>query len=137
MRRMRALVLLAALMLSAAWPAAARDCGPDATQTDLNGCAGEGLRQADAALNEAYGRIMDRLKPDPAAAQALREAQRAWLRFRDGECDFATIGAEGGNIRPMLVAQCRQQLTEQRVTQLRRYLSCQEGDLACPVPGGG
>ena len=131
------LVLLVALMLSAAWPAAARECGPDATQMDLNDCAGDGLRKADAALNETYGRIMSRLKPTPSATQALREAQRAWLRFRDGECDFATIGTEGGSIRPMLVAQCRQQLTEQRVTQLRRSLSCQEGDLACPVPGGG
>lgn len=134
---MRSLGLLAALMLAAAFPAMARDCGPNATQADLNDCAGDGLRKADAALNETYGRIMGRLKPDPAAAQALREAQRAWIRFRDGECDFATIGAEGGSIRPMLVAQCRQQLTEQRVTQLRRYLSCQEGDIGCPVPGAG
>ncbi|MCG7360710.1 lysozyme inhibitor LprI family protein [Roseomonas sp. ACRSG] len=134
---MRVLGLLAALMLTLAWPAAARECGPDATQADLGDCAGEGLRKADAALNETYGRIMDRLKPDPEAARALREAQRAWIRFRDGECDFATISAEGGSIRPMLVAQCRQHLTEQRVTQLRRYLSCQEGDPACPVPGAG
>jgi uncharacterized protein YecT (DUF1311 family) len=134
---MRALSLLAVLMLLAAWPAAAQNCGPDATQMDLNDCAGDGLRKADAALNETYGRIMNRLKPTPAVAQALREAQRAWLRFRDGECDFATAGVEGGSIRPMLVAQCRQQLTEQRVAQLRRYLSCQEGDLACPVPGAG
>lgn len=133
---MRILALLAALMLTPAWPAAARDCGPDATQVELRNCAGDGLRRADTALNEVYGRIMERLKPDPEAAQALRDAQRAWIRFRDGECDFATVGAEGGSIRPMLVAQCRQKLTEQRVTQLRRYLSCQEGDLACPVPAG-
>lgn len=102
-------------------------------QADLNACAGKGLRQADAALNETYGRLMQRLKPAPA----LRDAQRAWIRFRDGECDFATIGVEGGSIRPMVVAQCRQRLTEQRLARLRRYLSCQEGDLACPVPGAG
>jgi uncharacterized protein YecT (DUF1311 family) len=134
---MRAPMLLAALLLLPALPTAARDCGPNATQMDLNDCAGDGMRKADAALNETYGRIMARLKPTPAAAQALRDAQRAWIRFRDGECDFATIGVEGGSIRPMVVAQCRQQMTEQRVTQLRRYLSCKEGEMDCPVPAGG
>lgn len=134
---MRAPILLAALLLLPALPAAARDCGPNATQMDLNDCAAEGMLRADAALNETYGRIMARLKPAPAAAQALRDAQRAWIRFRDGECDFATIDLAGGSIRPMMLTQCRQRMTEQRVTQLRRYLSCQEGELDCPVPRAG
>jgi uncharacterized protein YecT (DUF1311 family) len=135
MSPMRILILLAPLML-AALPAAARDCNTEATQSDLNACAGEDLRKTDAALNETYNRIMARLRPNPPAAQALRDAQRAWIRFRDGECAFATIGVEGGSIRPMLEGQCRQQLTGQRVTQLRRYLSCREGDMDCPVPAG-
>jgi hypothetical protein len=34
----------------------------------------------------------------------------------------------------MVVAECRQELTEARTRQLDAYLHCQEGDLACPVP---
>ncbi|MBO1074075.1 lysozyme inhibitor LprI family protein [Roseomonas marmotae] len=134
---MRFPVLLAALLALAPLPALAQDCSRQATQADMNECAGDGLRKADAALNEAYQQIMARLRPDAPARQALRDAQRAWIRFRDGECDFATIGVEGGSIRPMLAAQCRQRLTEERLAQLRRYLSCREGDLDCPVPGAG
>jgi uncharacterized protein YecT (DUF1311 family) len=127
-------VLLAFMPLLLALPAAAKDCANAVTQADMNACAAGGLREVDAALNDFYGQIVSRLKVNPPARQALLESQRAWIRFRDAECAFATINSADGGIAPMLVAQCRQRLTAQRVSQLRDYLFCSEGDLDCPVP---
>lgn len=39
-----------------------------------------------------------------------------------------------GSVYPMLVAQCRDGLTHTRVTELKVYLHCQEGDMSCPLP---
>lgn len=128
-------LMLAGMLLAAtATPVAAQDCGKATTQSALNACAADGLREVDAALNDFYGRIMDRLRQNQPARQALQESQRAWIRFRDAECAFATINSQDGSIAPMLVAQCRQRLTSLRVSQLRDYLHCSEGDLSCPVP---
>ena len=35
---------------------------------------------------------------------------------------------------PMLLTICLDRLTAARLAQLRNYLLCEEGDLACPVP---
>ncbi len=40
----------------------------------------------DQELNRVYGQVMARLRPEEQAA--LREAQRAWLKYRDAEFAF-------------------------------------------------
>ena len=75
-----------------------------------------------------------RLKDDADTRKRLVQAQRDWIRFRDAECDFQTAGAAGGSVMPMLVAQCRDDLTQARVKAFEGYLNCEEGDLGCPVP---
>jgi len=136
---MRLPLLCAALLALplAATPVAALDCKNATSQGNMNACAADGLREADDALNGLYGQIMGRLAENQPARQALQESQRAWIRFRDAECAFATVNSRDGSVAPMLVAQCRQRLTSLRVSQLRDYLRCSEGDLDCPVPGAG
>lgn len=128
-----ATVLLAAVML-AAGPARAA-CEDDATtQAELNDCAGQSFAKSDLALNGLYREIMQRLGRDSAEARQLVAAQRAWIAFRDAECDFAASGVEGGSIYPMTVVNCRDTLTQRRIDDLKFYLSCEEGDTSCPVP---
>lgn len=122
---------LAAVLLGA--PARAQDCAGASTQLELDDCAAASFATVDAELNDTYREIIARLRDDPATKQLLVEAQHAWLVFRDGECAFATSATAGGSIYPMLATQCRTMLTETRVEQLRAYLDCPEGDLACPV----
>jgi hypothetical protein len=44
----------------------------------------------------------ERLGADEATKKRLKEAQRAWIAFRDAECDFATSGSRDGSIYPMI-----------------------------------
>lgn len=96
---------------------------------ELNEQASQVFGKADGALNSAYGRLLG--KVSPAGKEALKQAQRSWLTFRDQECDFETMGTAGGSIHGMMVAECRTRLTLVRVKDLQAQLSCSEGDLSC------
>ena len=55
----------------------------------------------------------------PAEAQAdLRAAQRAWVAFRDAECDRQFSLNAGGTIRTIVYAQCELSLTAERALAL-------------------
>lgn len=126
--------LLAIALAAPLGPAAAKGCDDATTQLQLDQCAGDAFAKADAALNLTYKNVMARLKSEDETRKALVGAQKAWLAFRDAECDFEAAGARGGSIQPMVVAQCRTGLTETRTGTLRGLLTCAEGDAGCPVP---
>lgn len=114
-------------------PALAQDCTNAVSQAAMNACAAAEYKRSDAALNATYKELIRRRDGNDAAIRLLAAAQRAWLTFRDAECEFSTSGSEGGSVYPMLVSSCRAALTDARVEGLRGYLECQEGDLSCPV----
>lgn len=114
-----------ALCLSAG-PAFAQDCADAMTQSELNQCAFEGWEVADAQLNEAYQAAMALLKSwdadlsedERGGALALREAQRAWITFRDRACAAEGYAMKGGSAEPLLIYGCMRQLTEERTAHL-------------------
>ena len=120
----RPFLVLACLTL----PAAAQevDCANAMAQQDLNQCAYEEWEAADADLNAAYESAMqlqeswDADLPDDekGGAKALRDAQRAWITFRDKACEAEGYAMKGGSAEPLLVYGCMRQLTEDRSAQL-------------------
>jgi len=96
--------------------------------------AQEDFKSADAELNKLYKEITARLADDSAKLHLLTVAQRGWIAFRDAECAFAASGVEGGSAYPEIVESCKTDLTQKRIADFNTYLSCEEGDLACPVP---
>jgi uncharacterized protein YecT (DUF1311 family) len=71
---------------------------------------------------------------DADGRNLLTTAQKAWIAFRDAECDFQAGNSVDGSIYPMLIAMCRTGLTQKRTEELKVYLNCDEGDTLCPVP---
>jgi uncharacterized protein YecT (DUF1311 family) len=115
-------------------PAGAQDCDAAEDQAMMNLCADRDYKAADAKLNAQYREITARLADDKAAREKLVKAQRSWIAFRDAECAFAASGVEGGSVYPMILGYCLAGLTQARSEDLAGYLSCEEGDLSCPVP---
>lgn len=99
------------------------------SQMELNASAGADLRKADQQLNAVYNKL--RAKISDAGKKSLQTAQQSWLRFRDQECEFETMGTVGGSIHSMIVAICLTRLTDQRIKDLEAQLNCREGDLSC------
>src|SRR5436190_24367526 len=127
--------LTLALLLSAQDPQ--WNCANPQAQQEMNYCAGEDYRRADAELNTVYrtaiasaqaaDREYDRIEAstggtrsnEPGEEASLREAQRAWVAFRDANCRLESFEARGGSMQPMLDAGCRATLTRARTAELR------------------
>lgn len=124
-----------ALLLTAQDPA--WNCENPQAQQEMNYCAGQDFERADAELNTVYRGAIERAREadreyariDPGGANArsgepgeeagLREAQRAWVTFRDAHCRLQSFEARGGSMQPMLDAGCRATITRARTAELR------------------
>ncbi|NUS18176.1 MAG: DUF1311 domain-containing protein [Mesorhizobium sp.] len=135
MKRLLCAAGLALLFATPAAHAAGVDCAAAKTQTDLATCTATDAAAADAALNAVYKALAGRL----AAADLgrLRDAQRAWIPFRDKECAFRTQPYADGSVHSSLVEACKAELTKARLAQLQHQLQCPEGDLSCVPQTGG
>ena len=124
--------LLLALALQGSLDAQARahNCTDAQSQMDMNFCAEIDFERADADLNAAWreaiagaraaDRDIDRQSDQRATDEAkLREAQRAWLIFRDAQCTVEGYGERGGSMEPMVYNACRARITRERTAQLR------------------
>lgn len=102
------------------------DCANAMAQQELNSCAYADWEAADADLNAAYQSAMallkewDALMPtaEQGGAVALRDAQRAWVSFRDNACAAEGFAMRGGSAEPLLVYGCMRLLTEERTAHL-------------------
>jgi uncharacterized protein YecT (DUF1311 family) len=108
------------------------DCKDPQTQLAMNQCASLKAADANRRLDNLYRRYRARLRREQQAK--LTEAQRRWLAFRASWCDFVASGVEGGSAQPAVVSSCIVEVTVQRIEELERIASCEEGDLSCPSP---
>ncbi len=122
--------LTSGLLSLAAGAQAADNCA--ANQASMNECAGQQFKKADDDLNKYYKTQMGYLKTQ-ASKEALRDAQRKWLTFRDADCLYQNgQPADGGSLWSMLNLQCKTELTKQRVAQLKTYAECRDETNNCP-----
>ena len=93
-------------------------CGEANTQMDINQCLTAAYQTADKELNELYSNIMK--KQDPADRDHLQAAQRAWIEYRDANCEAAAARYQGGSIQPSIRAECLRRNTRARADELRQ-----------------
>ena len=137
--RMQKFVMAAAFLLAAsAVPVlaqnAAADCKNPVTQMDLNGCSAQDYDTADGELNLQYRETRAALaKWDAALPEAQRGAekallagQRAWIAYRDAQCETFGFQARGGSMEPMLVSGCAADLTRRRTGELKDLATAME-----------
>jgi len=114
--------------------AMAQDCSQAMTQMEMNQCAADDLKRADAGLNKAWTAAMGRMhqidegmaQDQRGAAQALREAQRAWIILRDKGCEAASWVNYGGSIRPLVDLNCKTVATDRRTADLLELAASQK-----------
>lgn len=82
-------------------------------------CYGAAYESWDAALNATYGSVMKTLSAEEGAA--LKEAQRAWIRFRDAESTFlaSLLTPDRGTMMRITVNAMMTEVVKQRVLALR------------------
>ncbi|KHS48831.1 MULTISPECIES: lysozyme inhibitor LprI family protein [Novosphingobium] len=107
------------LMLMLAAVSVSPDCKNTSVQAELNDCAHSEFLKADRALNAQWKttlRLFRERSPDDEAR--LRAAQRAWLTFRDAECEARWPFDLGVSLDKMLHINCLTNLTIERTEML-------------------
>lgn len=134
---MMRMAMMAFSLFAFATPANAQDpdidCSNATSNVETTHCAWQEFERADAELNALYQEAISHIRATgndlPAGAdeweKKLREAQRAWIAFRDLNCD-ELIGIEwsGGTGTSLATATCRTEMTNARINTLReRYIN--------------
>ena len=95
-------------------------CSDLDTQTEMNICAGKEYKAADASLNRMYQQLVKMLEPEEKSK--LKEAQTAWIKYRDTNCEFVADQYKGGTIRPMIYGLCLADVTRNRTAELKTQI---------------
>ncbi len=106
-------------------------CADAKTQLAVNECFAKLYVDTDAQLNLAYNKLINTMKTyftdaqrqnnpsliahHQAAMDRLLAAQRAWLNYRDLNCDSVKFQYEGGSLSPTIWSQCMAETTQQRI----------------------
>ncbi len=92
-------------------------CQDKVSTADMMQCYDGEFKKADADLNSTYKATLAKLKG--ADADRLRTAQRAWVSYRDAQCNAAYKRYAGGTIAPVVFTQCKLTLTLNRTKELK------------------
>ena len=99
-------------------------CADAQSQAEMNMCWGKEYKAADAKMNKTYQEFMSKL--DESEKMQLKNAQLAWLKYRDANCDFVADQYKGGTMRPMIAAICLADVTNARVNELKSQIKDRE-----------
>jgi uncharacterized protein YecT (DUF1311 family) len=95
------------------------------TQFESTQCARKQYLAADAALNKAYAKLIATL--DDAEERAkLKDAEQAWIKYRDANCEYEAFFYRGGTMRPMIQSLCHARVTDARAAELKQQLELLE-----------
>ncbi len=116
--------LFVILLVALPVPAGAQDCDEAETTLAMGVCLQDALAAADAELNLTYRLAMEQLGENelPAVATSLKQAQRAWITYRDLACASESALYAGGSMAGIARTGCLLRLTTERVTGLSEFL---------------
>ena len=123
-------MIVALLLAAAVMQAADKDDDPienacykaDYSQQAMNRCAGEAYQRADQALNAQWAKVIGAYGDDAETKKLLLDGQRAWLKYRDAQCQLAALDSRGGSIWLLINSGCLASLTRQRVKELSELM---------------
>jgi len=112
------------------------DCKNPQTQMEMTSCEQDRYGEADKALNAQWKETRaaaaaadeDLDESDRGAEKALLTAQRAWISYRDAQCEAEGFQARGGSMEPMLVAGCLANLSDTRTKELKALADAMGGN---------
>ena len=104
----------------------------DRNQREMNKCASKRFEHYDKILNDLYRQQISFLGNTTERANSLKQAQKAWIKFRDLDCAYKAGKRENsGSIWPLVHLSCLAARTKTRASELESYVACREN--GCPT----
>lgn len=95
-------------------------CEDAKTTAGMLDCASRRYSNADEELNLVYKQLMSKLAAERRGP--LRDAQKAWIEFRDKNAAFVASDVEGGSLYPVIEAAELTEMTKRRILELKERL---------------
>ena len=86
--------------------------------TDNIACIDKEYKFYDKKLNIAYKKIRAKLSSEPKELKYLKEAQKAWIIYRDKKCKFEGYPMRNGTGELLIVYGCKTRETKRRAKEL-------------------
>lgn len=123
---MKMISIVIAIILCTGMSANAKDCSQEENSIQIIACHEDRYLAADQELNAVYKEIMKSLSPD--AREKFKQAQRAWLKYRDASIALISeIEKESGSYGGVVIANYKAKIVEKRVLELKHVFSGPEG----------
>ncbi len=112
-------LLVATVTISIATPVSYQKCmdTSDGSTHQFRKCNSDELDYQDRLLNKYYKQAMQKLAESEKSK--LRKAQRAWIKYRDANCDVESAPMRGGTGERVLYGGCLVDMTTKRASELR------------------
>lgn len=109
------------------------DCGWATTPRDISNCAANELDKANKELFALWGVVNEYVEKYQSPQlnfkrhrKALKVSQRAWLKFRKAQCDWAAYNYEEATAVGMVEALCMASMTRERIKYFKDFLTQQQ-----------
>ncbi len=92
----------------------------DGSNMGMKMCTDKALKNADALLNVVYQKVSGELSSEEGqeTLNRLKTAQRAWIPFRDAQCQLAAAEMLGGTGESLVALGCHYRMTVDRIKEL-------------------
>lgn len=87
---------------------------------DMRACIHNELERQDARLNFVYQKYSASVAPN--VLKRLREAQRAWIQYRNKDCAWAGAPDENATLGPLIIDGCHLDMTVRRANEIESLL---------------
>jgi uncharacterized protein YecT (DUF1311 family) len=113
-------ILVTGLLACPAQAQSQSDCSTATTTASMRTCTIARYETVQRDLDETIGKLEKSL--DTIGNQRLKDAQAAWVKFRDANADFIADSARGGTLAPVLRESALADMTEARSNELKKVL---------------
>ena len=96
------------------------DCQNAGNMIEIKICSNQEFLLEDKELNVVYKEVIKLL--DNEGKQKLKNAQKAWIIYRDTKAEFAADFARGGTLAGFLYSKSRIKSTKLRIQELNNIL---------------
>ncbi|MFK6685772.1 lysozyme inhibitor LprI family protein [Acinetobacter baumannii] len=101
-------------------------CSNLPNQSALNNCSSNVLNSANQKINTVYANYMKELSPTEKLQ--LKEAQRAWIQYKEKDCQFQSSPVLKGSLYQFVHNACLVEKTETRTKELQDMQECRSGN---------
>jgi uncharacterized protein YecT (DUF1311 family) len=95
------------------------NCANANSNVEYKECQHRAYAAADQKLNQVYKQIISGLSG--VEKQKLINAQLAWIKFRDNNCDFEVYGSRRGSGYSGFLSECLERMTYARIKELEDW----------------